>query len=78
MKYSRHLRRGLPWAFGYIASTNLIHLLRIRDYSNFLWDAFEFAVCVLIAGPLYSLLASKFSGNAKHRSDENETAKEKT
>lgn len=76
MKYSRHLQRGLPWAFGYIAITNLIYLLRIRDYSNFLWDAFEFAVCVLIAGPLYSLLTSKFSGNAKHRSDENETSKE--
>ena len=78
MKYSRHLQRGLPWAFGYIAITNLIHLLRIRDYSNFLWDAFEFAVCVLIAGPLYSVLASKFSRNAKHRNDENETSKEKT
>jgi len=77
MNYARHLQRGLPWAFGYIASTNLVYLLRIRDYSNFLWDAFEFAVCVLIAGPLYSLLTSKFSGNAKHRSDENKTAKEK-
>ena len=77
MNYARHLQRGLPWAFGYIAITHLIHLLRIRDYSNFLWDAFEFAVCVLIAGPLYSLLTSKFSGNAKHRSDEKKTAKEK-
>ena len=69
MKYVGHLQRGLPWAFGYIAITNLVHLLVIRDFSNFLWSAFELAICVLIAGPVYSLFTTKYA-KQKHKDDD--------